>query len=150
MSKNTTLNQFSRQVVEILPLMFREFVKREDNELTRGKISFPQMVALDYLVRRRKAKMTDLANLLSVRLSTATVMVDRLIRGKMLERGHDEKDRRIVWVQATPKGKKAVAQILEQKRQSVRGIFGKLSGKERSQYLAVLLKVKTHLAGKGA
>ncbi|MBI2094891.1 MAG: TolC family protein [Candidatus Omnitrophica bacterium] len=141
------LNRFSRQVVEIMPLIFREFVRREDNELTRGRISFPQMVALHHLARHEKSKMTDLARLLSVRLSTATVMVDRLVRAGMLRRRHDEDDRRVVWVRVTPKGKKAVGRILEQKRRSVRGIFGKLTGRERSQYLGILLKVKRGLGG---
>jgi DNA-binding MarR family transcriptional regulator len=137
----TTLNQFSRQIVQLMPLMFREFAKREDNPLTRGKISFPQMVALDFVSRHPKVRMTDLSKVLSIQLSSTTVLVDRLIREKMLKRGRDESDRRLVWVYSTPKGRKIISQILEQKRQSIKQIFSVLTKNERNEYLRMISKV---------
>ena len=142
---SANLDQFSRQIVQIMPLMFREFAKREDNELTRGKISFPQMVALDYAAHHPKVTMTELSKVLSIRLSSTTVLVDRLIREKMLRRERDEKDRRLVWVMVTPRGKKVISQIMEQKRRSIKDIFGVLSGRERDQYLSMISKVYSHL-----
>ena len=59
-SKN--IKRFSAEVVETLPLMFREFSKREDNALTRGKISFPQMVALHFASQKKYAR-SNLLNL---------------------------------------------------------------------------------------
>ena len=141
----SNLDQFSRKLVQIMPLMFREFAKREDNELTRGKISFPQMVALDYVAHHSKVTMTDLSKVLSIQLSSTTVLVDRLIHQKMLKRERDNTDRRLVWVIATPKGKKVVSQILEQKRRSIKDIFRALTDKERSQYLSMISKVYSHL-----
>ncbi len=139
------LDHFSRQLVQIMPLMFREFAKRENNKLTRGQISFPQMVALDYASHHSQVKMTDLSKVLSIQLSSTTVLVDRLIREKMLSRKRDEKDRRVVWVSATPKGKKVIAQIMGQKRRSLREIFSVLTVGEREQYLAMITKVFNHL-----
>ena len=136
---------FSRQIVETMPVMFREFVKREDNVLTRGKISFPQMVALDYVSKKSHVKMTELAGMLHIKTSSATVLVDRLIRQGMLGRSRDEKDRRLVWVRVTPKGKKVLSQIMEQKRKSIRRIFSVLTEEERSRYLSMLLKVRSYL-----
>ncbi len=143
--KNGPLDRFSEEIVEILPLMFREFAKREDNVLTRGKISFPQMVALDFVSRKPRVTMTDLAKILHIRTSSTTVLVDRLIKQGMLKRGRDEKDRRLVWVSVTPKGRKVLGQIMREKRQSVKRIFGILAEEERRQYLDILRKVKTHL-----
>jgi len=142
------LEAFSRQLVGVMPILFREFAKREDNELTRGKISFPQMVALDYAVHNPKIKMTDLAHILSIQMSSASVLVDRLIRQRMMSRRHDDKDRRVVWIRVTPKGKKIVSQILEQKRRSLKQIFMVLNERERSDYLKAILKVKNHLLSK--
>jgi MarR family transcriptional regulator, organic hydroperoxide resistance regulator len=143
-----SLHSFSRQVVEIMPFMFREFAKREDNDLMRGKISCPQMVTLDYVLREGEVKMTDLARLLAVNMSTSTAMVDRLIRDKMLSRRRDQEDRRVVWIRITPKGKKVVRQILEQKTRSIEDIFGHLTETERKQYLAILNKVKAKFIAK--
>lgn len=139
------IHHFSRQVVEILPLLFREFSRREDNELTRGKITFPQMVTLDHVGRRGEVQMNELSKLHSVRKSSVTVLVNRLISQKMLKRRHDLKDRRVVWVSITPKGKKVVAQILNQKRKSIEAIFNVLTAQERAQYLSTLLKIKSSI-----
>ncbi len=143
-----SLDHFSRQIVRLMPLMFREFAKREDNELTRGKISFPQLVTLDYVSRQSQVKMTDLSKILSIQLSSTTVLVDRLIRQKMLKRYREESDRRLVWVSVTPKGKKVISQIMEQKRRSMKEIFGILTSKERGEYLRMISKVYQHLKEK--
>ncbi len=145
MRAHSNLDHFSRELVQILPLMFREFAKRENNPLTRGQISFPQMVALDYAAHHPRVTMTDLSKVLSIRLSSTTVLVDRLIREKMLSRGRDEKDRRVVWVSVSPRGKKVIAQIMGQKRRSLREIFSVLTTGEREQYLAMITKVFNHL-----
>ena len=143
-----SLNEFSRQVVEIMPLFVREFAKREDHDLMRGKISCPQMVTLDCVSRKKRVTTTDIAKILSIKTSSASVLVDRLIRQRLLQRKHDDKDRRVIWISPTPKGRKVVAQIIRQKRQSIKAIFGFLTKKERDQYLSVLLKVKAHLEKK--
>ncbi len=145
MKTHPNLDRFSRELVQIMPLMFREFAKREDNELTRGKISLPQMIALDYASHHPKVTMTDLSKVLSIQLSSTTVLVDRLIRQKMLTRERDDQDRRLVWVAVTPKGKKVISQILEQKRRSIKDIFGLLTDRERDQYLGMISKVYGHL-----
>ncbi len=139
------LELFSSEVVAIMPLMVREFAKLEDNDLTRGKISCPQMVALDLVSSRGRAKLSDVSSTLNVQTSSASVLVSRLERQGMLRRRHDADDRRVVWITATPKGRKVVSQIMAQKRRSIRAIFGTLTARERGQYLSVLLKVKQNL-----
>ena len=91
-----------------------------------------------------EASNIEIANVLSIKTSSASVLVDRLIRQRMLKRRHDDKDRRVVWVTATPQGRKVVAQILRQKRRSIQEIFAPLSDRERQDYLSALLKVKSH------
>ncbi len=145
MAGASPLNRFSSEVVKIMPLMLREFSKREDNVLSRGQITFRQMVALHYAYHKPCVTMTELAHVLSIQTSSTTVLVDRLVRSKMLRRYRDTRDRRVVWVCITVKGKKVIGQILEQKRQSIAAIFGILSARERSLYLKILSKVFVHL-----
>ena len=145
MSKSRDIDQFSRQVVEIMPFMVREFAKRENHALSRGIISLPQMVTLDYVSRNAQVMMSEIARLLSINVSSASVLVDRLIRQKMLWRKQDRRDRRVIWIHVTPKGRQVVSDIRRQKCRTIKAIFGHLSDKERAQYLAVLLKVKSRL-----
>lgn len=145
MTAASNLDTFSRQVVDVMPILVREFAKREDNELTRGKISCPQLVALEHVARQGAATVTEIAHILSVKPSSASVLLDRLFREKMLVRERDRKDRRLVWLKPTPRGRKVVSQIMTQKQRSIREIFSTLTARERAQYLQVLMKLKTKL-----
>ena len=69
-----------------------------------------------------------------------------IIRQKMLQREHDDKDRRVIWISVTPKGRQVVSHIRQQKCRSVKAIFGHLTQEERRLYLAILLKVKSRLS----
>lgn len=139
------IESFSRQVVEVFPILMREIMKREDSPLTRGMISFPQMVALDHLSRHSKVKMSELARVLSIKMSSATSLVDRLITQRMLTREGDAEDRRIVWIKLSLRGRKAVQRIIQQKSRAISDIFSILTDLEREQYLRVLLKIHNHL-----
>ncbi len=145
MVKTIGLDEFSCQVVQIMPLFVREFAKRENHELSRGVITLPQMVALDYVFQKTNVTMTEIAKALDIKTSSASVLVDRLIRQKMLSRKGDEKDRRVIWIGITSKGKRVVAHIKEQKCKSVKAVFGHLTDRERASYLSILLKVKDYL-----
>src|SRR5262245_52413967 len=143
--KNLSLNQFANEVLEIMPVMFREFARRENNALVRGKISCPQMVALTMASERSEITVGEIAKVLSSEKSAVSVLLERLVKMGMMRRRHDERDRRLVWMSLTPKGKKVTEQILSQKRESFKAIFGPLTDRERGQYLSVLRKVRGNL-----
>lgn len=143
--KTASLDQFSDEVLDIMPVMFREFARREDNALVRGKISCPQMVALQFAGERSEVTVGEIARALSSEKSSASVLLERLVKQGMMKRRHDAKDRRLVWMSLTPKGRKVLDQILGQKRQSFKAIFGVLDARERAQYLSILRKVRSHL-----
>ena len=145
MKSKKSLNQFASEVLKIMPLMVREFARRENNDLTRGKISCPQMVALHHAVQHQKITVSEIAKLLNINKSSASVLVGRLVRQKLMARSQDKNDRRVVWVSITSRGRQVVSQIMNQKHRSLKAIFGRLTEKERDQYLSALLKVKAHL-----
>lgn len=140
------MEEFTRQITEFLPYLLREMMRRERSEMTRGNVSLPQMLTIDLLSRKERVKMKELAEFLSIKMSSATALVDRLIRQKILKRSRDEKDRRIVWVRATERGKKVIEEIYREKRKSVASIFGTLSEKDRSQHLRIITKIKLNLS----
>lgn len=140
------IRQFSRQITEIMPVIVREFARREDNALSRGTISCAQMVALDYLCERPQARLTEIARHLGVRTSSASVLIDRLIRHGLMSRHSDLKDRRVTWIRVTARGRRVYAQIIDQKRRSIAEVFAPLTDSERRTYLRILTKVKSSFA----
>ncbi len=144
--KKLSLNKFADELMQIMPLMFREFARREDNALARGKISCPQMVAMGLAAERSEVTVGEIARVLSSEKSSVSVLLERLVREKLMRRRHDVKDRRLVWMSLTPKGRKVIDQIMDQKRMSVKAIFGKISAGERTQYLTILKKATGSLS----
>lgn len=140
------LTLFAKRLSGILPDMMGEFTKGQKNDLTRGIISLPQMTILQYLYRRRSCIMSDIANSLSVSMSGATGLVDRMIKNRLLKRNRSKKDRRIVEITITPHGKKVARSVMQQQYKMIKKMFGKISRDERRNYLNILEKVHKQLA----
>ena len=147
-SSSFRLEQFGKRMVELLPQMVRGFAQRESNYLSRGKISLPQLWVLEYLSRRENSPMNKLAQFLRISRPDATNLVDRLISQDLVGRTGDPGDRRVVRVHMTSKGKRILADIWNQKRRMLVEVFGKISPKDRAQYLCTLEQVVAILGGK--
>ena len=132
------ISDFADKINELMPLIMKEFGRRQTNELYKGKISLPQFLLLDFLSSQDGAKMTDLAKFMEVSTPAVTGIVDRLVRDRYVVRAYDARDRRIVKIKITAKGVELVKRIHRQRRQRVVKIFGKISALERSEYLKIL------------
>ncbi len=137
---------FSGRMVELIPRMMREITRRESNYLSRGKISLPQLSVLGHLARKEDCPMHELAQVLGVTRPAATGLVDRLIHQGLASRRGDSKDRRVVRVNLTAKGRKVLSTIWEQKRRVIAQVFGRLSAADRAHYLSTIEKVVKILA----
>ena len=127
--------------VELLPRLFRSLTRRERNPLSRGRISVPQMLALHYLSGRGVARMSEIARFLSIKMGSATGLVDRLIKAGFVKRSSDPGDRRVVWVEITPSGRRVVDTVMSERRKTVSGVFAKIPSGEREQYVKTFEKV---------
>ena len=135
------INRFSQRMIALLPQMLRGFARRESNYLSRGKITIPQLGALEYLSTRRESPMNELARHLGVTRPAATGLVDRLIIQGLVHRQGDPRDRRVVRVGLTPKGRRVLDNIWSQKQRMIQQVFGRISPASRAQYLATLQRV---------
>jgi len=135
------IKEFASRVIELSPQIMRGFKQYENNYLTRGEITLPQFLALGYLERNGKSKMSSLAKHLKISPSATTGLIDRLIAQDLVARSADPADRRIVWVELTSKGKGIIGSIKNQKTRTLIKVFGKISPKDREHYLNILEQV---------
>lgn len=133
--------QFVNQVVILLPKIIRLLAKRESNDLFKGKITLPQFMVLEFLYKEKRAMMSKIAEILSVTAPAATGIVDNLVRDGYIKREYNQDNRRIILIKLTSKGKNLIERITEQRKALIRDIFGKLSEKERREYLHILTKL---------
>jgi len=137
-----SLPEFADKINEVMPILFKEFARRQTNELFKGKITLPQFLVLALLHKEGEAKMSDLAASLKVTTPAMTGISDRLVRYGYISRSNDLKDRRITKVKLTAKGLDLVKRIDEQRQQMIINIFGKISQADRQEYLRILTKIK--------
>src|SRR3989338_1744756 len=142
------LQEFSKRMMEVLPRCRRDFFRYEHGYISRGKISMPQFDVLEYLSSRREPNghrgaclMTELARTFHISKPAATGLIGRLVAQKLVDRLLSEKDRRVVKVRLTAKGRQAVSSVLERRRQNLVKIFAHISASDRRQYVRTLEQV---------
>ncbi|MDP2940016.1 MAG: MarR family transcriptional regulator [Candidatus Omnitrophota bacterium] len=136
-----SLLAFADKMNEIMPTIIKEFARRQINELYKGKITLPQFLILDFLQKQGEVKMTALANFMNVTTAAMTGIVDRLVRDHYVVRVFDPKDRRIIKIKPTAKGRELVKKVNQQRREMIIKIFGRLSQTDRQDYLRILLQI---------
>jgi len=100
----------------------------------------PEMRSLMWLGRRGKSVMTDFANGIGVPLSTATRIVNRLVKKGLAVRVRSEKDRRIVEVDMSPIGYEYKARFYEMRLKATQKILAPLNDEERETLLRLMEK----------
>ena len=142
-----SIDVFADRMLGIMPVIMREFLRRQVDEILKGKITFPQFLVMEYLERQGGAKMKDLAVFMNVTTATTTGIVDRLVRQGYVHRLLDENDRRIVKVALTTKGRQLSGKIQQLRREVIIEIFQNISPRNRREYLRILTQIRNALQG---
>ena len=137
-----SIYEFADKLNEVMPVLMREFVRRQVNELYKGKITLPQFLILDFLHHQGESRMTDLASFMHVTTAAMTGIGERLVKGGYAVRTYEPQDRRIIKVGLTIKGNELVKKVNHQRREMVLKIFGKISESDRQDYLRILMQIK--------
>lgn len=141
-----SISEFADKLMEIMPVLSREFLKKQPGEFAKCKITLPQLVILSFLKKHEQAKMSDIAHYMNVTTAAMTGIVDRLVRDGDVTRIYDPDDRRIIKINLTPKGSKLIEKTHEQKKQMIVHLFSRVSQKDREDYLRVLTNMRDILA----
>lgn len=103
----------------------------------------PQIHALIYLDRHREAQVTptQLSQVLRVRPSTITPMLQRLEDQGLLRRVHSQEDRRQVFLTITPEGQDFLKKDWERQVVFFRSLLARLAPEEGLLFLDLLEKI---------
>jgi DNA-binding MarR family transcriptional regulator len=122
-------------------------VRRLGPELTSHtdlKLTGQQFVMLHFISKHGPCKVTDLAEKMEVKPSAITVMIDRLIAQEVVQRRHDDKDRRVVLIDMTDRGHDVLQQLQQLRKQIIGSYLKDLD----TQKLDIFLEVFEQIAGK--
>ena len=132
---------FGVEVSKILPVIMREAGRRQMRILTKGDLTMPQIVILDFLLEKGHCRMGEVAHVLNLTMSAATGIVDKMVRTGFVKRERLQEDRRVVRIILLRKGEQMAKRVSEERRKAANEIFAYLSEAERHEYLRLLRKV---------
>lgn len=112
------------RLVEAMRLFSVKLGSLTNNVLSRGQLNLPQYNALAAVNQGGRLTMGALTQALCLSTAATTHVVDRLVHLGLVSRRRSERDRRVVWVMPTTKGRQTVEQV----KRDVEAIFGRLLG----------------------
>ena len=102
------------------------------------EVTLPQYRALVVLRTRGSQRAADLAGLLDVTPSTASRMIERLVRKRLVRRARSKDDRRTVRVHLTDAGEQVVVQVTDRRRAEIERILAQMPVRGRKTLTAAL------------
>ena len=119
---------------------------RRDEDV--GFFSITQVEILRYIDVEMQPLMREVAEYLKVTPPSVTFLIDPLVRAGKLRRLSDKKDRRIVRLAITAKGKRALNEGFKKIKGRVGGVFEKLNKKEINNLIKIHQKIAVILKNK--
>ncbi len=132
---------FVQEMMVVMPALVRGMHRLQMDAVMCGHITVPQFLVLDSIVNRGPLKMSGIAAELRVSTAAATGIVERLHVLGMVTRRYDPKDRRVIRIAVTPKGRKIVKTLCSERSRMIGRLFGRLTAGERASYLKIVKKI---------
>ncbi|RJP75436.1 MAG: MarR family transcriptional regulator [Candidatus Abyssobacteria bacterium SURF_17] len=114
-------------------------------EESLGKLD---IMALEVVSRNEGLIMSELARVLDVRVNTVTGIADRLVERRLLKRERNHKDRRVIRLYTTPKGRKTVEAYQTNRESFFRKLTNILTREEQDGLVSVMVKIAGMAEGK--
>lgn len=136
--KKSKMDRYISQLENLFPDIIEGMSFKVVQELAELKITLAQFQALSLLAEKKGCIMSELARGMSQSFSTTTGIVDRLIRDGLARRERDKKDRRVVRVFITSKGKYTVGQFKRYRKEHLISILESLKEKDRKTLIQAM------------
>lgn len=100
-----------------------------------------QKKILYLLAMRGPHKMSDIARQVSVSVTGATGVVDRLVRMGLVERDYDPSDRRVILIKLTPSGRETFDELQTAHQRRLEEVLGALEPAKRVELIACFERI---------
>ncbi|MFH5184685.1 MarR family winged helix-turn-helix transcriptional regulator [Paenibacillus sp. TAB 01] len=100
-----------------------------------------QLTVLELLSGQQRMKPSDFIGFLATTPAAITTLLDRMEKAELVARERDEKDRRIVWVQVTDKGKSECQRGVQIRERFLQNYLSRISSHNQQLLVYLLGKV---------
>jgi DNA-binding MarR family transcriptional regulator len=131
----------AEQLMDVAPLVTR-WIRGEMRRASAGSLTVPQLRAIHFVRRNPGTHLSPLAEHLGVGVTTASGLVDRLVRQELLTRSQDPQERRRVRLEVTRAGESRVTRSRGHTSSALAEALSSLSGEELAVIQQALLLVR--------
>jgi len=100
-----------------------------------------QLNVLEYFLAAERMKPSDLIPYLATTPAAVTTLLDRMEKNGLIERVRDDRDRRIVWIHVTEKGKEECKRGLEIREAFLNAYLNRISAHNQQLLVYLLSKI---------
>ena len=143
----SSIDTGTKKDVEIIDEIFLHLIdfskKHILEESINNEISYEQFKVLFQLYGKEKVNMNEIGENICISNSACTILIDKLIKLELVERKRSDKDRRLVEVYITPKGKESLSNIIKKRHELVEDFLSSMTEQEQkiiSQSILILSK----------
>jgi len=144
------LNKFNNnEFVKEIDKLFQDIIKKissETNKLLPENMTSSQFFLLKFIYCHEKCKAADIAKNLCISPAAVTNIVDRLYKNNWIEKVRSDKDRRIVWLKLSKKGKELYLKAREKKYELLAEILNNITFEEMYLLKNILTKIADNLS----
>lgn len=141
-------NKLVHSVRKSIEVLIRSFKIDESitSKSVMARMNQPDMHSLMYIAQHPKCMANKLAGFLGVAPTTASAIIDRLVKKDLITRSRTEENRRIVQLTLSPSGEKTAKAIMEEQLTNCAEMLRPLSTKEQAMLASLLQKTAQHIS----
>ncbi len=134
-------------IVEAIVYLYTESRRLTKGMAARYGLTGPQLTVVKLLESLGDMSLSDLSERIHAQNSTVTGIIDRMGREGLVTRARSTRDRRVVHIRLTDKGKRLARDVPLQPAEILRTALGRLSPGEASELLRILTKLAHEVRG---
>ncbi len=143
LDKPTELTSFALEIQQQIHSLVKNYERCEQMCLAQQGVTVAQAYTLLSLPASDQITMNELSAKMGLASSTMTRMIDQLVNKHLVQRQHDDEDRRVVWVRLTSKGEQLRRTLDQAQREFFQGPVQQISEEERTRILDTLQKLNS-------
>ncbi|WP_088068439.1 MarR family winged helix-turn-helix transcriptional regulator [Gottfriedia luciferensis] len=134
-------NEYIERIQIALHTTVHKLQPKMTDNMNKHGITATQFFVLMYLRKNESCKISELAEMMGVKPSAVSFMIDRLEHNNFVYREHDKKDRRVVNIMLSEEGTKKMELVLKERKEIFENYLFNLSDEELSQFANIAEKL---------
>jgi DNA-binding MarR family transcriptional regulator len=134
-------NEYIERIQVALQSTIHKMQPKVTESMNSHGVTATQFFVLMYLRKKESCKISEIAEMMGVKPSAVSFMIDRLEHNDFVYREHDKKDRRVVNIMLTEEGIKKLESVIKDRKEIFESFLFNLSDDELLQFAKITEKL---------